>query len=82
MNFLWVRVPYLTQESSLKYINKFFKILKTLLFLYMKILKDILENNDIDVIQKENISETQQYKMTGNSIVVDVLVEFFEKLLM
>ena len=79
---LWVWVPYLTQESSLKYINKFFKILKTLLFLYMKILKDILEDNDIDVIQKENISETQQYKMTGNSIVVDVFVEFFEKLLM
>lgn len=79
---LWVRVPYLTPESSLKYINKFFKILKTLLFLYMKILKDILEDNDIDIIQKENISETQQYKMTGNSIVVDVFVEIFEKLLM
>lgn len=41
-----------------------------------------LEDNDIDVIQKENISETQQYKMAGNSIVVDVLVEIFEKLLM
>lgn len=74
--------PISYQESSLKYINKFFKILKTLLFLYMKILKDILEDNDIDVIQKENISETQQYKMTGNSIVDDVFVEFFEKLLM
>lgn len=41
-----------------------------------------LEDKDIDVIQKENISETQQYKMAGNSIVIDVLVEIFEKLFM
>lgn len=41
-----------------------------------------LDDKNIDTIQNENISETQQYKMAGNSIVIDVLVEIFEKLFM
>lgn len=35
---------------------------------------------DIDKIQKSGVSKTQQYKMAGNSIVVDVLVHIFRKL--
>lgn len=35
---------------------------------------------DIDKIQKSGISDSQQYKMAGNSIVVDVLYHVFRKL--
>lgn len=35
---------------------------------------------DIDKIQNAGISKTQQYKMAGNSIVVDVLYYIFRKL--
>ena len=35
---------------------------------------------NIDKIQAAGISETQQYKMAGNSIVVNVLAEIFRKL--
>lgn len=35
---------------------------------------------DIDRIQEEGISDTQQYRMAGNSIVVDVLCHIFRKL--
>lgn len=35
---------------------------------------------DIDKIQKSGVSKTQQYKMAGNSIVVDVLYHIFRKL--
>lgn len=35
---------------------------------------------DIDKIQAAGISKTQQYKMAGNSIVVDVLYHIFRKL--
>lgn len=35
---------------------------------------------DIDNIQKSGISKTQQYKMAGNSIVVDVLYYIFKKM--
>lgn len=35
---------------------------------------------DIDNIQKSGISKTQQYKMAGNSIVVDVLYHIFRKM--
>lgn len=35
---------------------------------------------DIDKIQKSGVSKTQQYKMAGNSIVVDVLYHNFRKL--
>lgn len=35
---------------------------------------------DIDRIQRAGISDTQQYKMAGNSIVVDVLCHIFRKL--
>lgn len=37
---------------------------------------------DIDKIQKAGISRTQQYKLAGNSIVVDVLYYIFKKLFM
>lgn len=40
-----------------------------------------VEDADIDKIQAANISKTQQYKMAGNSIVVDVLYHIFRKLL-
>ena len=35
---------------------------------------------DIDKLQRVNIPETQQYKMAGNSIVVNVLQEIFKNL--
>ena len=35
---------------------------------------------DIDKLQRVNIPETQQYKMAGNSIVVNVLEEIFKNL--
>ena len=39
-----------------------------------------LEDDEIQTIQETGISETQQYKMAGNSIVVDVLAEVLKKL--
>lgn len=35
---------------------------------------------DIDKIQASGVSKTQQYKMAGNSIVVDVLYRIFQKI--
>ena len=40
-----------------------------------------VDDSDIDKIQSACISMTQQYKMAGNSIVVDVLYHIFRKLL-
>lgn len=42
-------------------------------------LMDVSEEN-IDKIQKAGISESQQYKMAGNSIVVSCLVEIFRQM--
>ena len=39
-----------------------------------------MNDEDIDKIQNTNISNTQQYKMAGNSIVVNVLEEIFKNL--
>ena len=39
-------------------------------------------DDDIDKIQAAGISNTQQYKMAGNSIVVDVLEAIFKNLFM
>lgn len=39
-----------------------------------------LDDADIDTIQSAGISKTQQYKMAGNSIVVDVLYHIFRKM--
>ena len=39
-----------------------------------------VSEEDIDKIQSAGISKTQQYKMAGNSIVVDVLYHIFRKL--
>lgn len=39
-----------------------------------------VSEEDIDNIQQSGISKTQQYKMAGNSIVVDVLYHIFRKL--
>lgn len=39
-----------------------------------------LKDNDIDKIQATGISDTQQYKMAGNSIVVNVLEAIFKNL--
>lgn len=39
-----------------------------------------VDDADIDKIQAAGISKTQQYKMAGNSIVVDVLYHIFRKL--
>ena len=41
-----------------------------------------LHDDDIDKIQATGISNTQQYKMAGNSIVVDVLEAIFKNLFM
>ena len=39
-----------------------------------------MRDSDIDKIQKAGISNTQQYKLAGNSIVVDVLEAIFKNL--
>ena len=39
-----------------------------------------MRDDDIDKIQQASISNTQQYKMAGNSIVVDVLEAIFKNL--
>lgn len=39
-----------------------------------------ISDEDIDKIQAAGISKTQQYKMAGNSIVVDVLYHIFRKM--
>lgn len=39
-----------------------------------------VSDEDIDKIQASGISNTQQYKMAGNSIVVDVLYHIFRKM--
>ena len=39
-----------------------------------------MSDDDIDKIQAAGISNTQQYKMAGNSIVVDVLEAIFRNL--
>lgn len=39
-----------------------------------------VSEEDIDNIQQSGISKTQQYKMAGNSIVVDVLYYIFKKM--
>ena len=41
-----------------------------------------MRDDDIDKIQQAGISNTQQYKMAGNSIVVDVLEAIFKNLFM
>ena len=45
---------------------------------YLKLMG--MRDNDIDKIQAAGISNTQQYKMAGNSIVVDVLEAIFKEL--
>ena len=40
-----------------------------------------VSEEDIDLIQGAGISNSQQYKLAGNSIVVDVLEQIFRKLL-
>ena len=40
-----------------------------------------VDEKDIDTIQKSGISKSAQYKLAGNSIVVDVLYYIFKKLL-
>ena len=37
-------------------------------------------HKDIDTIQKSGISNSAQYKLAGNSIVVDVLFHLFRKM--
>ena len=39
-----------------------------------------VDDVDIDKVQSAGISKTQQYKMAGNSIVVDVLYHIFRKM--
>ena len=39
-----------------------------------------MRDTDIDKIQEAGISNTQQYKLAGNSIVVDVLEAIFKNL--
>ena len=41
-----------------------------------------MRDDDIDKIQATGISNTQQYKMAGNSIVVNVLEAIFKNLFM
>ena len=39
-----------------------------------------VSETDIDKIQESGVSNSQQYKMAGNSIVVDVLYHIFNKM--
>jgi DNA (cytosine-5)-methyltransferase 1 len=39
-----------------------------------------VSESDIDKIQQSGVSQSQQYKMAGNSIVVDVLEHIFRKM--
>lgn len=39
-----------------------------------------VDDADIDTIQSAGISNSQQYKLAGNSIVVDVLYHLFRKM--
>jgi DNA (cytosine-5)-methyltransferase 1 len=39
-----------------------------------------VDDADIDKIQESGISNSQQYKMAGNSIVVDTLYHLFRKM--
>lgn len=39
-----------------------------------------VDDKDVDTIQAAGISNSQQYKMAGNSIVVDVLYHLFRKM--
>ena len=39
-----------------------------------------VRDSDIDKIKAAGISESQQYKMAGNSIVVDVLMGIFQQM--
>lgn len=39
-----------------------------------------VDDKDIDPIQKTGISQSAQYKLAGNSIVVDVLYHLFRKM--
>lgn len=39
-----------------------------------------VSDSDIDKIKAAGISESQQYKMAGNSIVVDVLMGIFQQM--
>jgi DNA (cytosine-5)-methyltransferase 1 len=41
-----------------------------------------VNDSDIDKIQEAGISSSQQYKMAGNSIVVDVLAGIFKNLIL
>ena len=41
---------------------------------------EVVAISEIDKIQAAGISNTQQYKMAGNSIVVDVLEAIFKEL--
>lgn len=38
-------------------------------------------DEDVDRTFKTNVSETQLYKIAGNSIVINCLVEIFKKML-
>ena len=38
------------------------------------------EDKDVDILIENNISNSQLYKMAGNSIVVDVLYYIFKQL--
>ena len=38
------------------------------------------DDETIDLIQQCNVSKTSQYKLAGNSIVVDVLEEIFKEI--
>lgn len=39
-----------------------------------------VDDSDIDIIQASKVSRSQQYKLAGNSIVVDVLAAIFDKM--
>lgn len=73
--------PTLTAASQdICYIEQLFRIRKLTPRECFRLMG--MRDNDIDKIQAVGISNTQQYKMAGNSIVVDVLEAIFKNLFM
>ena len=63
---------YLDEESGKEYRYRIRKLTPRECFRLMGV-----RDKDIDTIQSAGISNSQQYKMAGNSIVVDQLVHLF-----
>lgn len=69
---------YGSQSTSLDYLDIDYRVRKLTPKECFRLMG--LKDNDIDKIQQTGMSDTQQYKMAGNSIVVNVLEAIFRNL--